>query len=88
MEEGVGSGYSQAHSPEQGRSLCLGVGGPKAKSPLKHCGALGFERLHLEAEEKLLGNRRSLAGFPGEQQVPANWSSGSREFVGWCLTGG
>lgn len=57
-------------------------GGPKTRSPLERCGTSGFERLHLEGEEKLSGNRRALAGFPGEQQVPANWSSGSREFVG------
>lgn len=55
--------------------------GPKAKSPFERCGTSGLERLHLEVEEKLSGNRRALAGFPGEQQVPANWSSGSWEFV-------
>lgn len=32
-EDEVGLGYSQAHSPEQGRSLCLGVRAPRQRVP-------------------------------------------------------
>lgn len=75
-------GLQSGSQSRTGEGTVFRDGGPKARSPSELCETSGFEGLHLEKEEKLWGNSRALAAFPGEQQVPAARSSGSREFVG------